>query len=79
LCCPVLREIFTTPDYGSADMQMTLKNFAANIQKDLKLENGTSIGYPSELYSELPSSDFEGVWKVKDTAGKTFQLNDPRL
>jgi hypothetical protein len=25
-------------------------------------------------FSSLAASDFEGVWKVKDTAGKTFEI-----
>jgi hypothetical protein len=41
--------------------------FAANIKKGLE-GLGEGSGYPHDLYSDLPSSDFEGVWKVVDTA-----------
>jgi hypothetical protein len=64
---PNLRETFIAHDYGSADMPMTPKNFYSNIIKGFS--DGTSMlkkaGYPSELYSELPASDFEGVWIEK--------------
>jgi hypothetical protein len=70
---PDLREKFISHDYGAADMPMTPRNFYSNSKKGIdggqsqcKTTEGT--GYPSALYSDLPSSDFEGVWKVVDTA-----------
>jgi hypothetical protein len=69
-----LRVKFTAHDYGGADMPMTANNFYTNIQKGFS--DGTSMlknaGYPSELYSEIPSSDFEGVWEVVDPVSQNF-------
>jgi len=70
---PNLREKFISHDYGDADMPMTPRNFYSNIKKGIdggqwwyqcKTSEGT--GYPSALYSDLPNSDFEGVWKIED-------------
>jgi hypothetical protein len=51
-------EVQTMPTFGKATIAVLAAVFAIAMT----------------TFSSLAASDFEGVWKVKDTAGKTFEI-----